>query len=62
VGSGVGWHRHVTFAMLAFAYLGGVRKGAAGGSDPVNPAVDLLPPTVPKVRRLLWALVGQEPS
>ena len=48
--------------MLAFAYLGGVRKGAAGGSDPVNPAVDLLPPTVPKVRRLLWALVGQEPS
>jgi SRSO17 transposase len=29
--SWVGWHRHVTLAMLALAYLAAVRKAAAGG-------------------------------
>ena len=31
VRSWVGWHRHVTLAMVALAYLAGVRRGAAGG-------------------------------
>jgi SRSO17 transposase len=32
VRSWTGWHRHVTLAMLAHAYLGVVRKAATGGS------------------------------
>jgi SRSO17 transposase len=32
VRSWTGWHRHVTLALLAHAYLGVVRKAAAGGS------------------------------
>jgi len=31
VRSWVGWHRHITLAMLAYAYLAAVRKGAIGG-------------------------------
>ena len=31
VRSWTGWHRHVTLAMLAHAYLAAVRKGAVGG-------------------------------
>jgi len=31
VRSWVGWHRHITLAMLALAYLAAVRKAAAGG-------------------------------
>ena len=34
VRSWVGWHRHITFAMLALAYLAAVRKGAIGGCGP----------------------------
>ena len=34
VRSWVGWHRHVTLAMFALAYLSVVRKGAAGGRGP----------------------------
>lgn len=37
VRSWVGWHRHVTFAMLALAYLAAVRKGAIGGCGPEKP-------------------------
>jgi SRSO17 transposase len=33
VRSWVGWHRHITLAMLALAYLAVVRKAAIGGSD-----------------------------
>ena len=61
VRSWVGWHRHVTLAMLALAYLATVRKAAAGGVDPIDLAADLLPLTIPEVRRLLWALVGAQP-
>jgi hypothetical protein len=31
VRSWVGWHRHITLAMLALAYLAALRKAAAGG-------------------------------
>jgi hypothetical protein len=37
VRSWVGWHRHITLAMLALAYLSAVRKGAIGGSGPGRP-------------------------
>ncbi|MGH7747112.1 MAG: IS701 family transposase [Candidatus Dormibacteria bacterium] len=37
VRSWVGWHRHVTLAMLALAYLAAVRRAAAGGCDPGEP-------------------------
>jgi SRSO17 transposase len=59
VRSWVGWHRHITLAMFAFAYLTVVRKNAIAGVDLLNLAEELLPLTVPEVRRLLWALVSQ---
>lgn len=37
VRSWTGWHRHVTFAMFALAYLAAVRKGAIGGCRPAKP-------------------------
>ena len=37
VRSWVGWHRHITLAMFAFAYLTVVRKGAIGGCGPDEP-------------------------
>jgi len=37
VRSWVGWHRHITLAMLALAYLAAVRKAAAGGCGPREP-------------------------
>ncbi len=48
-----GWHRHVTLCLLAHAFVcvvrsEGVRRGAT--------AEDLLPLTVPEVRRLLYLL------
>ena len=33
VRSWVGWHRHITLAMLALAYLAALRKAANGGTD-----------------------------
>src|ERR671928_1104828 len=32
VRSWTGWHRHITLAMLAYAYLAAIRKAAAGGT------------------------------
>jgi SRSO17 transposase len=37
VRSWTGWHRHVTLAMLAHAYLAVVREAAIGGSDAARP-------------------------
>ena len=37
VRSWVGWHRHITLAMFAFAYLTVVRKDAIGGCGPDEP-------------------------
>ena len=37
VRSWVGWHRHITLAMLALAYLAALRKAAAGGCRPRKP-------------------------
>ena len=44
VRSWVGWHRHITFAMLALAYLAAVRKGAIGGCGPEKPRRRLAAP------------------
>jgi SRSO17 transposase len=42
------WYRHVTLALLAFAFLAATRAQAAAAPP------ELLPLTVPEVRRLLW--------
>ena len=61
VRSWTGWHRHVTLAMLAHAYLAVLRKVAVGGKGTLDLAAELLPLTVPEVRRLLWRLVWARP-
>ncbi|WP_082145945.1 hypothetical protein [Microvirga massiliensis] len=61
VRSWTGWHRHITLAMLAHAYLAVVRKHAIRGEEPVTCAARLLLFTVPEVRRLLWHLVWEQP-
>ena len=61
VRSWTGWHRHVTLAMLAHAYLAVLRKAAVGGEPTLDLAAELLPLTVPEVRRLLWRLVWPPP-
>lgn len=38
VRSWVGWHRHVTLAIFALAYLAAVRRDAIGGSGPDKPS------------------------
>jgi SRSO17 transposase len=53
------WHRHITLALLAHAFLAVMRcqmmDTTADGID------DLLPLTVPEVRRLIWRLVWAHP-
>ena len=61
VRSWIGWHRHITLAMLALAYLAVSARRQSGGTDPLDLAADLLPLTLPEVRRLLRALVGAQP-
>jgi SRSO17 transposase len=52
------WHRHVTLAMLALAFLTVVRAAAIGGRETVDLQADLLPLTVPEIRTLLASLAG----
>ena len=65
--SWTGWHRHITLAMLAHAYLAVLRRIAVGKKSEaeagIEPALrlDLLPHTVPELRRLLWRLVWARP-
>ena len=61
VRSWTGWHRHVTLAMLAHAYLAVLRCAAGGEKGALDLQADLLPLTVPEVRRLLWHLVWARP-
>ena len=62
VRSWTGWHRHVTLAMLALAFLTVVRTAAIGAEEHLDLAADLLPLTVPEIRTLLAALVGLPPA
>ena len=48
------WYRHVTLALLAHAYLQVIRHQADGRAK--GGAADLIPLTVPEVRRLLLTL------
>jgi hypothetical protein len=62
-----GWYRHMTLAMLAFAYLAVVRSRVPGGSAQRaallaelaahGELLELLPLTEPEVRRLVYRLV-----
>lgn len=61
-----GWHRHVTLALFAHALLAAIRaheettfrrEGAAERSSTPRAVLELVPLTVPEVRRLLWGLV-----
>jgi SRSO17 transposase len=49
-----GWYRHITLAMFALAFLTVVPRGRAkkGAQIPEQEATQLLPLTVPEVRRL----------
>lgn len=60
------WHRHVTLALFAHALLAAIRaheettfrrEGAAERSSTPRAVLELVPLTVPEVRRLLWGLV-----
>lgn len=55
------WHRHITQAMLAHAYLAVVRRVAIEETELVDLATDRLRHTVPEARRLLWRLVRARP-
>jgi len=67
VRSWTGWHRHITLAMLAHAYLAVLRRIAVGKKSEAEAGIelalrlDLLPHTVPELRRLLWRLVWARP-
>jgi len=54
------WHRHITLALLAHAFLNVMRSHIV---EPTTSFVaDLLPITVPELRRLLWGLVWACPA
>mgnify|MGYP002624514375 CR=1 FL=1 len=61
VRSWTGWHRHITLAMLAHAYLAVLRQAALGGRGRARPRRRASALTVPEVRRLLWRLVWDQP-
>lgn len=57
------WHRHITLAMLAHAYLASSARtaprrsgGKTGPALAADLAAELLPHTVPEMRRLIWRL------
>ena len=53
VRSYVGWHRHVTLAMLAHAYLASCAGQLSRGVLTRDRTEDLIPLTVPEIRHLL---------
>ena len=58
-----GWYRHITLAMLAQAYLTVIRHQATEQGEKkghYGPDEELIPLTVPEVRRLLTRLVWTE--
>ena len=62
-----GWHRHVTLCSLAHAYLVVVRSVAEHEEGAAKKGIsarvfypELIPPTVPEVRRLIRAMMGPE--
>lgn len=62
-----GWHRHTTLCLLAHAYLAVVRCVAEDEEDAAKKGIavrvsilELIPPTVPEVRRVISAVSGPE--
>lgn len=49
------WHRHMTLSLLAHAFVGVVRSSEATREN--GTLEDLLPPTLPEVRRLMCSLL-----
>jgi SRSO17 transposase len=49
------WHRHITLALLAHAFLNVMRSHIVEPTDEAG--ADLLPMMVPELRRLVWRLV-----
>jgi SRSO17 transposase len=61
VRSWAGWHRHVTLSLLAHAFVSVVRTYQAAQEQ--RAPGNLLPPTVPEVRRLMCSLLlAQSPE
>lgn len=61
VRSWAGWHRHVTLSLLAHAFVSVVRTCQAAQEQ--RAPGNLLPPTVPEVRRLMCSLLlAQSPE
>lgn len=68
VRSWAGWYRHITLAMLAHAYLTVMRAKAWAepnrtkkvGRHKKDRAEELIPLTVPEVRRLVWGKMLSE--
>lgn len=59
--SWTGWYRHITLAMLEHAYRTVVRTTIVGRIGGDRFTIDLLPHTVPEVRRPLGRLVWVRP-
>ncbi len=60
-----GWHRHVTLALLAYAYLVAIRASTSTSADAVGThavadSANLIPLTVPEARRLHNGLAEPE--
>lgn len=62
-----GWYRHITLSLLAHAYLAVLRSAAEtaegsakGGALQSDLCPELIPPTVPEVRRLVLAMTESE--
>lgn len=55
------WYRHITLAMLAHAFLTVTTAGAGGKGGAHRPVEELIPLTVPEVRRLLAHLIWHQP-
>jgi hypothetical protein len=49
------WYRHITLALLAHAFLNVLRSHTV--EPTASSGADLLPITVPELRRLVWRLV-----
>ena len=56
-----GWYRHITLAMFGHAFLT-VTRAASAGKGASEPDEDLIPLTVPEVRRLLSKLIWNHPA
>lgn len=66
VRSYVGWYRHMTLVLVAYAFLVGIcvqdQQAPVGAGEPAGPASPLIPFTTCEVRHLLARLIWPAPS